>query len=259
MALTAPSGWTVNAASPSSFATVAPGQTAQTTWSVTVPAGTSPGSYGLSGQATFQDANGQGTATDSSQVSLPYQSLTAAFDNPGISDDAQPSAGNLDGGGFSYSAQALAAAGLSPGATITHDGVAFTWPNAAPGTADNIVAGGQTIGLSGLGAKLGFLGTGNNGPVTGTGTITYTDGSTQPFTLGFTNWWTNAALPGGDVLATVPYINTAGGKRNQQVSVYYASVLLQVGKTVQYVTLPDVSKGASFGQSAMHVFAIAIG
>ena len=37
-------GWTATATSPSTFATVQPGQTAQTTWAVTVPAGATPGS-----------------------------------------------------------------------------------------------------------------------------------------------------------------------------------------------------------------------
>jgi len=46
---------------------------------------------------------------------------------------------------------------------------------------------------------------------------------------------------------------------NQTVSVYYASVPLQQGKTVQYVTLPDVSQGANEGQTAMHIFAMAFG
>ena len=44
------------------------------------------------------------------------------------------------------------AAGLTPGATVNHDGVAFTWPNAAAGTADNFIAGGQdTSALNDLG------------------------------------------------------------------------------------------------------------
>ena len=61
------------------------------------------------------------------------------INNTGISDDSNPTAANLDGGGGSYSAQALAAAtpSLTPGATVMHDGLTFTWPNrsrAAPTT-----------------------------------------------------------------------------------------------------------------------------
>jgi hypothetical protein len=226
---------------------------------VTVPAGAQSGPNELDATATFTDANGPGSVSAASEASVPYPSLSSAFDNPGISDDANPTAGNLDGGGVSYSAQALAAAGITPGGTITHDGLSFTWPDAAPGAADNMVAGGQTIALSGSGATLGLLGTGDYGTASGTGTIVYTDGTTQQFALTFSDWWANQASPGGDILATLPYINNASGKQTQRVSVYYAGVPLQQGKTLQYVTLPDVSSGVATGTTAMHIFAAAIG
>lgn len=257
--LTGPSGWTVQATSPSTFASVAAGQSAKTTWAVTAPAGAPPGSYQLAAAATFTVAGIQRSVSAATQISVPYPSLTSAFDNPGISDDSNTTAGNLDGGGFSYSAQALAAAGLTSGAAVTHNGLTFTWPNASPGTADNVVAGGQTFAVSGSGATLGFLGTGDYGTASGGGTITYTDGSTQPFTLSFADWWANSPVPGGDIIASVPYINTPTGKLNQRVSVYYAAVPLQAGKTVRYVTLPDISHGVATGTTAMHIFAAAIG
>ena len=43
------------------------------------------------------------------------------------------------------------------------------------------------------------------------------------------------------------------------MSVYFASVPLQPGKTVASVTLPTVSSGAGNGVTAMHIFAIATG
>jgi beta-glucosidase-like glycosyl hydrolase len=261
MAVTAPAGWTVSASTPATFASVAPGQSATTTWNVTVPSTANAGSNELDATASFTDANGQTSVADSAEVSIPYDSLAAAFDNPGISDDANPGAGNLDGGGNSYSAQALAAANpaVTPGATITHDGLTFTWPSAAPGTDGNVVAGGQTFALSGSGTTLGFLGAGDYGAASGTGTITYTDGSTQSFNLGFADWWSNAAVAGGDILTSAAYINGPGGRQNQRVSVYYYPVPLEAGKTVQYVTLPNISQGANVGATAMHVFAVAIG
>ena len=58
----------------------------------------------------------------------------------------------------------------------------------------------------------------------------------------------------------MPYINTATGKENQGgVSVYYVGVPLQKGKTVRYVTFPDISQAAVQGQNAMHIFAVSIG
>ena len=59
-------------------------------------------------------------------------------------------------------------------------------------------------------------GTGDYGTASGTGTIVYTDGTTQPFTLSFADWWANTATPGGDILATMPYINAATGRNNQR-------------------------------------------
>ena len=259
VSLTAPAGWSAQATSQSSLPTVNGGQTALTTWRVTVPSGTSPGSSQLSAVATFKDANGAGEASAESTISLPYPSLSAAFGNPGISDDADPSAGNLDGGGFSYSAEALAAKSLDPGATVIHDGLTFTWPDAPAGSADDVVAGGQAIAVSGSGTILGILGTGDNGTVTGTTTISYSDGTTQSFDLALADWFAGDAASGGDILASVPYLNTATGKYNHEVSVYYAALPLQPGKQVQYLTLPDVSQQPIAGQPAMHVFAVSIG
>jgi beta-glucosidase len=256
--LTVPSGWTATATSPSTFATVQPGQTAQTTWQVQVDAGASSGGYEIDANAGFTDTNGSGSTTATTTVSLPFSSLPAAFNNTAISDDSNTSAGNIDGGGLSYSAQALAAAGLTPGAAITHDGITFTWPSAAAGTADNVVATGQTIALQGAGTSLGFLGTGDYGTASGAGTIYYTDGTTQQYSLAFSDWWANSAQPGGDILASASYINNPSGKQNQNVSIYFASVPLQAGKTVKYVTLPDVGAAVQ-GSTAMHIFAAGFG
>jgi beta-glucosidase len=259
MTLSGPSGWNVTATTPSTFAEVAPGQTATTTWQVTAPANAASGPSTLSSAVTFTDSNGQGSADSSATVSVPYSSFTSMLNNTGISDDANPTGANFDGGGASYSAQTLAAAGLTPGATITHDGVTFTWPNAQPGQPDNVVAGGQTFPISGSGSTLGLLGASDYGDSSGTGTIIYTDGTTQEFTLNFPDWWSNTTPSGGDILASFPYIHNNGGNYNQKVSIYYQGIPLQSGKTVKYVTLPNVSQQAVQGSTAMHIFAAAIG
>jgi hypothetical protein len=260
LTLSAPSGWTAQATSPSTFATVAPGQTATTTWSVTVPAGASPGSYGVTAQATFTSVNGQGASSDAATVALPYSSFTAAYNNTGISNDSATSAANFDGGGLSLSAQALAAAtpSLTPGGAFTHDGLSFTWPNAQAGTPDNVVALGQTIALSGSGTTLGLVGDGDYGSASDIATITYTDGSTQTFNLGYADWWANSPTVGDDILTSLPYINNETGQQTQKVSVYYASVPLQAGKTVRYLTLPNIGPASANGL-AMHIFAVSIG
>ena len=259
--LTVPDGWTAKATSPSTFDTVAPGQTVTTSWEVTAPASAQPGTDEIDAQVTFTGANGPGSSTAATTVSLPYPSLVSAFDNVGISDDSNTTAGNLDGGGASFSAQALAAAtpSLTPGATIVHNGLTYTWPNAQPGTPDNTLASGQTFAISGSGSTLGVLGTGDYGAPSGIATVTYTDGSTQQFTLAFSDWWSNAAPPGDTILTSTPYINTTAGRQNQQVSLYGATVALQPGKTVRYLTLPKFSSRGVPSGLAMHVFAVSIG
>ncbi len=122
--------------------------------------------------------------------------MAAAFDNVGISDNSNPAVADFDGTGESFSAQALAAAtptALSPG-QVTVGGTTFTWP--AAGVADNVIADGQIIDVSGSGSELGFLGAAGFGEATGTGTITYTDGSTQSFSLSMPDWYNNAAVTG---------------------------------------------------------------
>jgi hypothetical protein len=255
LSLAVPSGWTVQAATPASFGTVAGGQTVQTTWHVTAPAGTAPGAYALSATATL---NGTGPYTGAGSINIAYPSFAAAYGNTGISDDTNPSAGNFDGGGASYSAQALAAAGLSPGGAFHHDGVTITWPNVAAGQPDNIVASGQTVPVSGSGSTLAVLGSTAFGTSSGSGTIVYTDGSTQPFALAFADWWATSPVSGADIAATLPYLNNGGGKANQTVHMYYAAVPIQSGKTVQAVVLPNVSANAASGTTAMHIFAMAV-
>jgi hypothetical protein len=44
--------------------------------------------------------------------------LSGAYDNVGITDDGNTNAGNIDGSGSSLSAQALVAAGVTPGSTV---------------------------------------------------------------------------------------------------------------------------------------------
>ena len=196
-----------------------------------------------------------------------YPSLAQAFNNAGISNDSDVTAANFDGAGNSYSEQALTAAGLAPGAKVTHDGITFTWPDVAAGQPDNVIALGQTIGVSGSGTKLGFLGASSAASVTGDGLVTYTDGSTSTFTVTIDNYFNPPGVENAAV-TTLPYINDSNpatnggtaGKRNQTVYVFYASVPIVPGRTVRSVTLPPNGSAPASGRNyGMHVFALGIG
>jgi hypothetical protein len=132
-------------------------------------------------------------------ASAAYSNLAASFNNVGITADNNTNPGNYDGGGATFSQTAMTNAGAGPGAMITSSGVTFTFPNVAAGVNDNTVAQGQSIALSGTGTSLGFLVSSSFGPALGTGTLTYTDGSTQSYTLASPDWWATAPPSGGAV------------------------------------------------------------
>ncbi len=72
----------------------------------------------------------------------------------------------------------------------------------------------QTASAGGF--KLSFLGAATHGPATGTGTISYADGSTQPYTLTLSDWTLSdgSAQPaaGTSIAATTAYRDTSGGQ-----------------------------------------------
>ncbi|WP_433170307.1 glycoside hydrolase family 28 protein [Actinoallomurus sp. CA-150999] len=173
----------------------------------------------------------------------PYPDLAAAYNNVAIGTASTP--GDIDGGGRYYTADSLAAAGLTPGATVTHGGLGFTWPNVAAGQPDNVAASDEVINLSGSGGRLGFLAVGTHGDQSGTVNITYTDGTSSTGTISATDWWTAQAKVGDELVATA----TANGGRT--VGVYYCAVPLTAGKTAASLELP--------ANSSLHIFAVAIG
>jgi hypothetical protein len=178
------------------------------------------------------------------------------FNNAGISDDGSGAA-NFDGVGYSYSAQALAAAGAKPGGTISAGGVTYTWPNVASGQLDNVAVGGQTIAFpSAVRTTIGLLGSATNAGSSGaqgTVTVTYADKSTQAITVHFTDWTQGAGtfpLATGNVVAiTTPYRNAGGAKDTHATYVFAFSAALTSSQPVASVTLPSDATGGD-----IHVF-----
>jgi YVTN family beta-propeller protein len=183
------------------------------------------------------------------------------YNNVAISLDSNPSAANFDGAGYSYSATALANAGVGPGSTVSAAGFDFTWPDVPAGTADNWQAAGQVVPVSipAGSSSLGVLGAASNGGTTGssgTVVITYSDGSTVTETLSLPDWTLDggaASLPGGAVEAvTTAYRNNPAGTDNSTTYVFATSLPIDPSKTVVSVTLP-----ASVTVGQLHVFAFA--
>jgi len=263
LSLKVPEGWTVSPSVPVSVGTVAPGASASRDFSVTPPSsGLSPGVVNLLATATY--GRGQ-SLINAAQVQVPAPSLASTFNNTGVTDnsDPDPSAGfiGFDGGGTSFSAQGLAADGLTPGAAVSAGGLGFTWPDVASAEPDNTMAEGQTIAISGSGSSLGFLAAANNSPESGTGTIYYTDGTSQSFTLNVGNFWYPSGQNGNPdnvQVAGVNYANYTSGSSGHEVYVFEQSVPLAAGKTVAAVTLPSLGSVTGYN-AALHIFAMAIG
>lgn len=183
--------------------------------------------------------------------------LLAAYDNTGISDDSgDHDEADYDGGGWSYSRQALAAAGLTPGRQGTVNGLTFTWPNSPSGRPDNATASGRTIQLSSPANQLSFVGSAVNGNQQSQATVTYTDGSTDTIALAFTDWTVGggggAVQYGNEVVARAPYRNVAGADRDPVATYVFATKPFKApeGKSITGVKLPD--------NSDLHLFTLAV-
>jgi hypothetical protein len=132
------------------------------------------------------------------------------YDNAGTSDDANPGGADLDGGGASFSAQALAGAGWAPGATYTlDDGAQVSVPGGGAGQPDNVVATGQTVALRGTGAALDLVVTGTHGDTAGTATVHYADGGSQASPVAAPDWFTGTT----GVAVVSAWRNTTGGRQ----------------------------------------------
>jgi len=255
---TSPSGGSVPAAgitvSPASGSlTVPAGATATASVTVTTTGASSDGSYPV----TFSAGPARpGTALPATAVNVDVAKtgdIWPYYTNIGISSDGQVVGTGYDGSGYTYSANALATAGLTPGAALTVGGVGYTWPDVPPGQADSIEADGQTIpvafpaGTTTIGLLGSAIDAGASG-ATGTLTVTYTDGSTQQIPIAFSDWTLGAGadnlLPSDTIVATTPYRNrTSGITQPVTTYVYATSAALQPGKTVASVTLPTASGG----------------
>ncbi|HUN36988.1 MAG TPA: NEW3 domain-containing protein [Trebonia sp.] len=257
--LLVPAGWPAARLTSSVPRAVAPGQQATLTWNVTVPASASSGVAELTADLRYDQPGPAGSFTASGTFSVPYASLAAAFNNVGVVDDSSMGAANLGGGTGAYSAQALAADGVTPGGQVTSQGLAYTWPTAVAGTDDNVECDGQTVAVSGTGSTLGVLGSAYYGPLDGQIVLHYTDGSSQTTTLGLSDWTLNASASApsyGDVIvATMPYRDLNGGTENPTTSYLFSEQIpLAAAKTLTSVTLPGLP-----GKGAEDVFALTVG
>jgi lysophospholipase L1-like esterase len=174
--------------------------------------------------------------------------ISRLFDNRAVSDDTRPAGADFDGAGASLSARDLAAAGWTPGRTLTVQGARLTWPKRAPGEPDNVVADGQTVRVRGRGDALAFLVTGTTGQdVTGSGTVGYADGSASSYLLTAPDWRRG---PLATKAVALPHINTPAGQLAEKARLYVVTVPVAPGREVVSVRLPRAA--------GLHVFAVSV-
>lgn len=241
VSLAGPIGWSVYPPAVSLKDALRPGQDAEVRFDLRVPSRRS-GFTLRTFTATAAYSGGSATGTRVQRSGTPHANLAAVFDNVGITDESDPTKGNFDGDGNSFSAQRLAAVGLTPGASVQALGATFTWPSAAAGTKNNVIAAGQAIQLSGRGSKLAFLGSAAGTEAIGTATAWYTDGTSTTGTIGFPNWsFQDATAHGATLVASSDGRNRPDGYGNAGIAyrVFAHSIPLDPAKTVDLVVLPS--------------------
>ncbi|WP_340294534.1 PKD domain-containing protein [Aquipuribacter hungaricus] len=179
--------------------------------------------------------------------------LSELWNNDGISTAANPADGNFDGGGWSLAAELLPEAVREQGGPVEIDGIEYVFGSPADGEANNVEADGQVIQLpTGDHDMLSVLATAHNGDVDTTGTLTYTDGTTEQVPLRFTDWAQNPKF-GEQIAVDMPYRHYSGGQTSPRVMLFTQPVLLQAGKDAATLTLPDDDRLHVFAVSAVSV------
>ncbi|AGL16985.1 GH92 family glycosyl hydrolase [Actinoplanes sp. N902-109] len=193
-----------------------------------------------------------GTAT--ADVPPSWTDGADARNSVGTTPDGQGNLGSLDLSDWSLSRQSLAAAGVTPGATVP--GTAFTWPTAEPGRPDNWIPHGQRVTVTDAtpGGTVSFLGLSTNGPAAGTAVVTYTDGTNQDVPLTLSDWAAGPA-PGETAAVTLTGRNNANGTAGGGTFRIFASApaALDPAKKVASVTLPQTTD-----KGIMHIFDVAV-
>jgi len=242
VAATVPAGWTATAVGPTSFGSVPQtGGVRFATFKITVPANATPGPTSVSFTLTGTVNGKPRSVVQTRTATIPFASLAAAATVVGLSHNDNVAAGNFDGSGYSFSAENLAAAGITPGGTFPVGTTTATFPSQAAGTPDAVTAAGQVIRMSGSGSAIVIVGSAHNGSGQGTMTVTFTDGTTTAVPVSFNDWFANAPTGLSSVVASTNWNQPpTGGIGNHVVGIYGEVYPIPAGKTIADVTLPNV-------------------
>lgn len=228
---------------------------------VSAAADTAEGHYTV--PVTLRSSTGNELPKTSAAVTVAEKnSMLWNRNSTGISTDDDNPQANFDGEGWSYSAKALAAAGVTPGGTVSSGGFDFGWPKVGAGDADNIEVAGdrpQVLNVPSARAdtKLSLLGSAAEGSASGQVTLTYTDGTTEQAEIGFSDWTLGGGTQnpsfGNTVAVHTTYRDVQGGGKDPVGTEIFATapITLQAGKQLASVTLPSSTDGG-----VLHIFAV---
>lgn len=249
----APEGWDLVSATGDRAATVKPGEsiTAQFTFEVTDAAAADAQTVTVTAAYTSASKQ-QREVSGANQLYVAFGSLQGAFNAVSITDVATAKAGDFDGGGASFSAAALAAAGATPGGTVTvgtgDAAISYRWPEPV-GTPNSVALAGQTIAVRGQGTHLAILASAaSGGGVNPELTLTYTDGSVAKQRVFFPNWLPQASGLGGATVAIKSLGRNSASNPNVYeyptygYQVYSNLVRLNPSKELASVLLPNESR-----------------
>jgi predicted alpha-1,2-mannosidase len=231
--VTAPDGWKVSGAAP--FVIVSRHLPTQKTvpLTVTVPAGAGVGSYPVS--VKVGDVSVKAVVEVKPAAVCAFSSCSVDVgperNHDGTATVDAPASGDFDGGGWSYDAALLPAAG-----PVTWGGITYQAPDPS-GTAPNFVeARGQGLLLpAGQFSWLHVVGASYNGPVSAAFTVWYTDGTSAEVAVSVPDW-----AGGGPAVLEMPHRIKAGkGVDGPAVRLFGQSLRLDAAKTVRSVTLPN--------------------
>lgn len=236
-------------------------------WAVSAPhTFTRAGTYTVT--VTVTDGSGGAASATTDVVVSRDSTLQGSFNNTCIADASH--AASCDGQASGYKRDDLATSGFKQGETISVTGTDLTFdlPAVEPGQPDNVTGEGQTIALDlGTGAtRISVIGTATESGKDLTGTLTFSDGTTQTIPLQFGDWVGAAKNPAyGNVVVGLSNGRLIGTtpESSIKVSAVFATTPVALDKdesgapkTVVSLTLPQ-EEGSLVAKGRIHVFAIA--
>ncbi|MCO8270663.1 GH92 family glycosyl hydrolase [Actinoplanes sp. TRM 88003] len=201
--------------------------------------GTTPSSWGTAAAAEPPSVNQAApdvpvTCAASSAANQCAVNLSAFRTRDGTATVAAPAEGNFDGGGWSYDAARMPAAG-----PVTWGGITYDAPDPTGPRPNLVPATGQTLlPPAGSRSAANLVLTSHHGPISTSVTIGYTDGTyvATPVTVAD---WCGPAASGTTAVLSMPHRIKAGqGVDGPATALFGARLPLTAGKQIRSITLP---------------------